>query len=591
MAVTKYKAEEFYGIDQSRDGAFVNEGTSPDARNMDTVDGNLSVAKGFVKHFDLPIPGSGAVKRLFIMKLFHELQFLAVAKNDEGILCIYAYREKAIPIPPPEEGEGAVAQMEGGDSGVFVPYWDEIFRYPESVGGNHIDAVQCNIGNYDFILIACGEHSIVKWDGASEKASVFGSGEYVLETTVQSYASSQKKVTLVDAIDEIAKKRLMEAGIVINGVTHDVASVDEVTKSVVLSSTPSPVPTASHEVKVRGGNSDAPVNYLALHFSRLFAAGDPEHPNRLYYSQIAGDSRGIEDWSSDEVSSNVNASGGFIEVGDSVGDPIMGIASLSTQLLILKRYSVYRLMGDRPSYYTVERIDAEVEQTSHTSIVRYADMAYFFTPVGLRYFNNVTVSQVPDAKNIQHFMKASKVSLSKGCTAKDMLYFTCYHGSGGEDREYDNAIVTYDIRRRSYMVRDGFRVSDILAVDGVIYMVNDNRYVYRFNEGEDYDGGAIRAYWETPVTDWQERFKEKRVCEVALRGEGEGNTIIFTTRYGAKTHVYRTLMKENTVDILEIEPHVDWARTFGFRIENEAGSRFSLHGGLEAYIEVKERPR
>ncbi len=39
------------------------------------------------------------------------------------------------------------------------------------------------------------------------------------------------------------------------------------------------------------GNSNISANYLALYKSRLFAAGDKEHPNRLYWSCLPGGTR------------------------------------------------------------------------------------------------------------------------------------------------------------------------------------------------------------------------------------------------------------------------------------------------------------
>lgn len=119
---------------------------------------------------------------------------------------------------------------------------------------------------------------------------------------------------------------------------------------------------------------------------------------------------------------------------------------------------------------------------------------------------------------------------------------------------------------------------------------------YRFNEGPDYDGRPLQACWTTQRTDWQARAVEKKIDEVYLRGtcgEGqrEGAAMLLVSRFGGREHVFRALIKDDPEEMLEIRPDSDWARTFQFRIENEAGSRFKLDGGLEAYIQAKERPR
>ncbi len=74
------------------------------------------------------------------------------------------------------------------------------------------------------------------------------------------------------------------------------------------------------------------VSYIELYFGRLFAAGDPQAPGRLYWSKAPGSGRTIDDWRSDEASENV--SGGFADVGVD-DDPITGIFALSNQLLAL----------------------------------------------------------------------------------------------------------------------------------------------------------------------------------------------------------------------------------------------------------------
>ncbi len=50
MSRTIYHINEFVGIDQSHDENGLKPMMSPDACNMDTTDGNLSVARGCVRH-------------------------------------------------------------------------------------------------------------------------------------------------------------------------------------------------------------------------------------------------------------------------------------------------------------------------------------------------------------------------------------------------------------------------------------------------------------------------------------------------------------------------------------------------------------
>ncbi len=79
--------------------------------------------------------------------------------------------------------------------------------------------------------------------------------------------------------------------------------------------------------------SSKSVSFVELYFGRLFAAGDPAAPSRLYWSKAPGGGRTIDDWRSDETSEN--ASGCYADIGVD-DDPITGLFALSNQLLIFK---------------------------------------------------------------------------------------------------------------------------------------------------------------------------------------------------------------------------------------------------------------
>lgn len=479
MAVNVYTIDEFYGIDQSRNANVLHQGTASDARNMDTSDGNLSVAKGFVKHIDVPIPGTGVVRRIVVFKNLVTTQYVAIAGDASGDMAVYAYTDTDA-----------------------VPAWKTIYTYPSAVVGLRWDFMQVNIGNTDYLIIANGETQMIKWDGVAATAVAFGTAEKA---------------------------------------------------------------------------SDHKVNYIDMHYGRLFACGDPTNPNRLYWSQVPGDGATIEDWDADAVASS--NSGGHVEIGDTRGDPIVGMVALATQILIFKRYSVYRIQGSNPDNFRIERIDAEVERMSHDSIAMHGDVAYYITPAGLYYFNNITVQPLPNARSIQKFMQDAKVELAKGAECKDKLYFGCYIGTNPSSRDYDNHLIEYDLHRGTYMVRDGFNIADMTSHDGILFLVNDARYVYRFNEGTSYDGTNINAYWTTQKTDLHQKWRDKKISATYLRGTGDA--LLFTVYFGSSYRTERRIV--GAVDtVLEISPSTDMARTFAFKIANEAGSAFSLDGGMES---------
>lgn len=474
MARAIYRINEFTGIDQSRDENALKSSMSPDACNMDTSDGNLSVCKGCVKHISAAIPGTERIHAIKLVPFPTGEMFIAAAGES-----IYAYKNNA---------------------------WEEIYTYSPALEGHKFDFAQAQINSTDNLIIACGERQLVKFDG--ETASLFGSAE---------------------------------------------------------------------------GVSDKSVGYLATYRSRLFAAGDPENPNRLYWSQLPGGTRSIEDWSSVEASPNVE--GGHAEVGSMKSDPIVGLAALSNQLLIFKKNSIYRLIGDKPSNFTIEEVEARTETTVNSAIVKRAGSLFFLTQGGLCVFNGVNAQLLNNARCIQKELERASTANSRGAICRDILYFTV-----DEDGGECNAVIEYDVLRGAYMLRRGFSAYDICAYGGTLYLANENRCICRLNEGESYDGASIDAYWNTPLSDLYDKGSIKSMRRLYLRGQSDANdsaTLIDVSVGGGQT-TYRTLLPQSESDVLEV-PLKNEGRTFALSIYNEAGGSFRLKSGVELEFETRRR--
>ena len=111
--------------------------------------------------------------------------------------------------------------------------------------------------------------------------------------------------------------------------------------------------------------------------------------------------------------------------------------------------------------------------------------------------------------------------------------------------------------------------------------INDEGYVYRMEEGKTYDGGLIEAYWKNTLNRHKQKSgKKKKVKEVYLRAEGD--TLLFTTAGSTE----RMPIPD---DVMEIIPSADETRTIQFTIANEAGGWFSILGGIDIFMEVRDR--
>lgn len=561
MAHSQQQIRQFLGIQQQYDGSLMTEGSAHDARNMDTSDGNLSVAKGYVRAFNESILLASNEKLLkLIIARDVEPKFYVVTTQN-----IFRYINDD-PLAP-------------------TPYWDVIYTFSPAITSNQIDYVQTHIGLKEYIVVATGQTQMLKIDIDDDSVAVFGTGDTTFEGKVTAFDSDTLIVTVNTAMSEVAQNYLTFRGVHINDTWYEVdsAPTDTTIKLYELADALHP-PVVDDDVVIDGGCSSAHCNYVGTFYSRMFAAGDPNAPCRLYWSAATGSGRTFEDWASVDGASD--ASGGFVEVGDSDGDIIMGIARLSSQLIIFKRHSVYRFYGDRPSTFTLERIENFSEEMSHSGCVVKYDAPYFMTKTGLKTYDGTGIIPMNEGVRMlrRYLAGVNTFSQSRGIHADNKLYFSCRTADSG----YDDAIIVYDMARQSYMVRDGFGVADITGYDGKLYLLNKDivadtpvGFVNIFEQGDDYAGVPINAYWETQHTDLGAKQYKKQIARLYMRGGGDGEfaLTIFADRNKEEKHYRWTEVTDG--DLLIVPYKVDRATSFWLRLENEQGSHFHIDGGID----------
>ena len=170
MPIQSYLIDEFRGIDQNITENRLLPGFTPDCANFDTTDGNLTVGRGFVKFIKDKVPGTGEIWRMY---LWHTLV------TDLFVVCA---------------GDAVYAYQNGS--------WVQIFDYASVLDvGEHItskkwDFLECRLGDTDHLIFANGQTQMVKWSGTGS-AEAFGSGEYLLATTIASVGYNATKAESV----------------------------------------------------------------------------------------------------------------------------------------------------------------------------------------------------------------------------------------------------------------------------------------------------------------------------------------------------------------------------------------------------------
>ena len=144
-----------------------------------------------------------------------------------------------------------------------------------------------------------------------------------------------------------------------------------------------------------------PVTMYASFYGRLFAAGNPEFPNRLYWSCLPGDGRTIEDWTADDASPDTG--GGYVQIGMD-GSEITALVAFDQQLLIWCGDELYRLYGATPSQYTLERVFVGFK-ASTADITLVNGVPYVLSDDGVWYYNGSSLQRADTDRTLSAFFK------------------------------------------------------------------------------------------------------------------------------------------------------------------------------------------
>ena len=228
-----------------------------------------------------------------------------------------------------------------------------------------------------------------------------------------------------------------------------------------------------------------------------------------------------------------DASGGYVEVGEAHYDPIIGLTALSNQLLIWKKYSVWRLFGDRPSTFTLERVERDSDYVSNAGVLVYHDAPYFLTRRCIKTYDGVGVVPVENANQLKRFFEAEEpiVNNSRAAFCNNRMYMSCYLPSSGE---YDNSLVVFNLSNGSYMIRDGLSFADIAALGDDLFVLTSHRTVCRFDDSNTYDGHPFWAWWETQLIDFGRKMNKHQIMALYMQlAHGDVKVVVTGDHEGA----------------------------------------------------------
>lgn len=322
--------------------------------------------------------------------------------------------------------------------------------------------------------------------------------------------------------------------------------------------------------------SQAPVNYLALYFGRLFAAGEKEHPARLYWSQAPGDGRSIDNWGTAEEGADV--SGGYLEVGTD-SSPITGLKAMSNQLVILKADRLYRLLGDRPSNFRIQPVEGPLFAPRHTACLAYGDRLFFLTERGLFFYDGQSLRRTRHGGDLNKLLETADLSLCKGAVWGTKLYFTLKNSA---ESTYNDAVAVYDVERDCFLLLRGFQVVDVQSCQGKLYILLGTGVICVFDDSETYNGVPIEASWSTPWSAAGSLYEDKRLKELTAPGYGDG---ALEVEAGWESGCCYSSLPLTTWGQPAIARLQGGGRMLRLKLSNQDGGDFCLYGGLEVLVD------
>jgi hypothetical protein len=320
------------------------------------------------------------------------------------------------------------------------------------------------------------------------------------------------------------------------------------------------------------GGSPPHVNCITTHRERVWMAKAvtvSSNENILYYSNAFDP----EDWSTAGETGEIT-----IETLD--GDFITNIANIFDDVVVFKNNSIWKIVGDTPSEYSVEKVYSMQGAIYPDSICTDGNLCFFVGIDGIYRYDGVNVTPVMTMDIKQIFDNVQGITC--GIYRNKLYVFDRKTTSAyiGKHIEYDIITRTINVIKAHDSVYDAC-VPEIMRkrwyTDGTyLFYLDDTKITFHTVN--------IDAYWITPDTDFGYPNATKYLTNIYFNAWGTDNAgaaggQIKITVYANKKGTVKT--KEKTITLSTTrKPHdirfMIPGRIFKFKIENVSGSAFSM---------------
>ena len=627
MTASLYSIPRFYGFKKGLADNLIDRGFASEAMNIDTSDGSLRPFIGSIGYPKFSDSNSPSGWRELVdpnILMWNRPEgtlnsFTRFVTNDIVFNASTASAEIAEPARTFTSSEQTRLHP-------FCAYR----------GATHL-SVTIN-GVSSVILGQSGFAPLVIEDGIGEhdcKIRDFGTGMFLTSDAITACTPDTtdntltRSVTIGRAMTDAEKTRCLYAGVYIMAHENDEMDYTAARVSSVVVNSNTTVITfeyavsgvaVGHYVKVRGGLSNMQNYLFTEYYSRLFAAGDPDHPCRLYWSCVPGDGRTIEDWAADDAS--VDTGGGHVEVGSA--DRILALFAMPTQLLIFKPHELYRLYGASPSQFTLERIffSEETLLWDHTSVANVYGLPYWANSEGIWFYNGSSPQRVDSDRSFQSYLRGYTANPAGG----DLLYLhdmpeRCAFWNDRLFILVSTRIVVFDLATGAateISATQSEYIYDFVATDiGIVYSLHvraphtqkswhllmfghynpealditgdtTSAWERRYHKFDDDNPSPIDAAWESPYLTFGEPSYRKKLSRVGFEITGSVKIIISSPGVPHYEKVFLdTTDRNRRFEWLTVDMPFETA--LKFRFESVDGRSFQIHSGIDFYVDLTRR--
>ena len=301
----------------------------------------------------------------------------------------------------------------------------------------------------------------------------------------------------------------------------------------------------------------------AMHFSRMFGIGDPEYPQRIWFSKIGDPS----DFTASEEA------GGYIDITDTIGSAI-DIVSFFDTLLVFCRYGIVAVNTlSVQSDFTVENLFFPDSEILRGSIAVCGDCVLFATRYGVYSCSGGGVSCISNA--LKGFFEENSVLCCKECSIYfKNCYYLSFHRQAGQ-----SGLLIYNMVYRQWQIFAGPEVASLVVcrdrnTEKLLTAFTETTVVAEWGAGARLaTSGAIQGYWYSPKNDFGLAHACKTITELHFSAHGDG--AIQITVFADEKEQVRTVTLSAEEKHYKL-PFALKGHLIGFLVKNIAGSDFSV---------------